>query len=558
MKKYLRPVFLAFLALVFTIGLTFATVELPYRIDGILIDSVRTPDLDTNSSDTSGIQAELFIDHYNLRELGYGAFALMVLLIIVGFASRKTAMAAVGAFAFMLPVFAQFAGVMFFLAGLGVLNVLWLPLLDISFGFQRLGMVIHAPYDLLMWVFRRAGINGYWYIVYFFIGSGLLVFFLGTFVWLAARAGRKKVADLRIYRFSRHPQYAGWILWSYGVYLLLLRALYPKRSWGISGSLPWLLSTLFIIGVAMVEEIRMTSRSGSEYESYRNRAPFLFPMPAFLRKFFSIPLRVFFKKDFPERIREVAFVLSVYGLALLCLSGLFYMGGSGAITLLFRSAEEQSREMEQIAERLDAETGRLARYRLSARLESYGEPATEYFIRLLDSGNPPVRHIAIGILERRSADEAVPHLIEMLNDPVPGIRSQAASALGSIGSKDAVGPLLEIAEGSAGDPPMNAIQSLARLGCEDIIGLIDPLLRSDKKWTRAQAIDALGILGSEKALPKVIEGLGDEYYYARRMAVVALLRIGSDMACPELKKATEDEDWEVRVYAAEALKRLCR
>jgi hypothetical protein len=32
----------------------------------------------------------------------------------------------------MLPAFAQFAGVMFFLAGLGVLNAIWLPILDIT------------------------------------------------------------------------------------------------------------------------------------------------------------------------------------------------------------------------------------------------------------------------------------------------------------------------------------------------------------------------------------------------------------------------------------------
>ena len=101
--------------------------------------------------------------------------------------------------------------------------VLWLPLLDISFDLQRLGMVIHAPYDLLNWLLHSAGIKGYSYIVYFFIGGGLLVFFIGTYAWLSARAGRKKVADMWIYRFSRHPQYAGWIMWSYGVYLLLLQ-----------------------------------------------------------------------------------------------------------------------------------------------------------------------------------------------------------------------------------------------------------------------------------------------------------------------------------------------
>ncbi|HSG27274.1 MAG TPA: DUF1295 domain-containing protein, partial [Candidatus Krumholzibacterium sp.] len=318
--RFLQPLFLAFLAIVFTVGLTFVTVELPYRVDRLIIDNVKTPDLDSQVDDTNRLQTELFIDHYNLRGIGYTVFFLMLVLIIAGFSTRKTGLAAVGALAFMLPVFAQFAGVMFFLAGLGVLNVLWMPLLDISFHLQELGKVIHIPYDILMYLGRLAGFNAYWYIVYFFIGSGLLIFLIGTYSWLSARAGRKKVAGLWIYRLSRHPQYAGWIMWSYGVYLLLLLARYPKRSWGISGSLPWLLSTIFIIGVAMMEELRMLREAGGEYREYRAKAPMLFPMPRLLRRFFSLPLRLMFRKDLPERKREVVAVLTVYTIVMLIIS----------------------------------------------------------------------------------------------------------------------------------------------------------------------------------------------------------------------------------------------
>ena len=267
-----RSIFLVVLALVFTVGLSFASVELPYMVDQAIIDTVPTPGIDSQADEISNIKTDLFISHYHLREIGYACFGAIVLLIGVGFATRKSGMAALGALAFMLPVFAQFAGVMFFLAGLGLLNVLWLPVLDVSFSLSGLGDVIRAPYDLLRWGFAQLGMSGFWIIVYFFIGSGLLIFFLGTLAWLQARAQKENVARSWVYRISRHPQYLGWIIWTYGLYCLILAAQYPRRSWGISASLPWLLSTMVIIGVAMIEELNMRKRHGEEYEAYRRRS----------------------------------------------------------------------------------------------------------------------------------------------------------------------------------------------------------------------------------------------------------------------------------------------
>jgi protein-S-isoprenylcysteine O-methyltransferase Ste14 len=297
-SRIAHTAFLVLLAAVFTIGLTFVTVELPYLIDHALQGAITMPNLDSHVNEMSRLQTELFISHFHLRLIGYVCFALMVAAIIVGFSTRKTGLAALGAIGFMLPVFAQFAGVMFFLSGLGLLNILWLPVLDISYELQRLGLIIRAPYDLLRSLLGAVGVNGYWPIVYFFLGAGLLLFFLGTFAWLSARARKQPVADFWVYRLSRHPQYLGWILWSYGVYLLLLQR-YPKRSWGIDASLPWLLSTLAIIGVAMLEELNMRKRHGAAYETYRRSAPFLFPVPSFFEKIFAFPVRALFKKSEP-------------------------------------------------------------------------------------------------------------------------------------------------------------------------------------------------------------------------------------------------------------------
>ncbi len=587
-RKVFQNVFLIFLAAVFTVGLTFATVELPYRIDKLIQDHVATPGLDSEVDDSSQLQTELFISHYNLRLIGYLAFAVMIFLLVIGFSTLKTCFAAAGAVTFMLPVFAQFASVMFFLSGLGILNVLWLPLLDISFDLQMLGMVIHAPYDLLSWLLGKAGINGYWYIVYFFIGGGALIFFLGTYAWLSARAGRKKVADIWIYRLSRHPQYAGWIMWSYGVYLLLLLARYPKRSWGISASLPWLLSTLFIVGVAMVEEIRMVRLSGAEYGRYRDKAPFLFPMPRFLRRLFSVPLLLIFRKKQPERKREVIAVLSIYASILIVISALFYMDGARRISSLVKPAESLESELSGISQQLEMEEGRRARNHLASRLESYGGAAEGEFLRLIDEGSPEVRFLAVSALEKVGSERAVPRLTGMLEDPDPNIRWKAVKAMGAIVSKslperEASGPAgrTDGTEAEADGKPaplretvtplllarledrenfvrLAALNSLARLGTIEVVERAIPFVQSEHTWLRSGAADALGILGSDDAVGLILPLLEDQTPYVRRRAVIALLRIGSEKACEGLKEATDDEDWETRIYASEASKRLCR
>jgi len=554
-SRALHTAFLILLASVFTIGLTFATVELPYLIDQALQDAVTTPGLDSHANEISLLKTELFIAHFNLRLIGYVCFAAMVLLVTAGFATRRTGLAAVGAFGFMLPVFAQFAGVMFFLAGLGMLNVLWLPVLDISFELQRLGLVIRAPYDLLMWLFRQIGVGGYWPIVYFFLGSGLLLFFLGTFAWLSARARKQDVADFWVYRISRHPQYLGWILWSYGVYLLLLRGMYPRRSWGIDASLPWLLSTLVIIGVAMLEELSMRRRYGEAYETYRRSAPFLFPVPRFVERLFALPTRLFFKKDEPSRKREVAVVLALYAVLLIGASAFFY-GGGASRTAGILSPSRRAAQMEELATRLVEMPNGRAQFFVARELAAFGDPAVDYFVPLLRHEDPGLRELAAEMLIRVPAERAVPALTAALEDSVADVRGDAVNALASTGSAECVEPLLRMLDDPEPWIQRAAVRALAQLGAEEILERAEEGARHPEMWVRASTIESLGILGSEKGLPLVVEGLSDEAPHVRRSAVVALLKIGSPAAREALMRATRDEDWEVRLYAEEALKQL--
>jgi protein-S-isoprenylcysteine O-methyltransferase Ste14 len=455
----------------------------------------------------------------------------------------------------MLPVFAQFAGVMFFLAGLGGLNILWLPVLDISFKLQRLGLVIRAPYDLLMWLLRQAGIHGYWPIVYFFLGTGLLLFFFGTFAWLSARSRNQPVAGFLVYRISRHPQYLGWILWSYGVYLLLLQGLYPRRSWGIDASLPWLVSTMTIIGVAMLEELNMLGRYGETYEAYRRKTPFLLPLPAPLNRLFTLPLRLVFHKRLPERKREVAFLVVFYGVALVGASYLFYAGGWEKAEALFRPSRQAER-MAALAARLEAEPDGRAKFFIAGDLADRGDPAGEYFLAALESEQAEVRKLAADYFRKKPYEKALPALTAALDDPVTDVRVRALKALAAAGARTGVEPMLGMLDDP--DPYIRntALRCLAEMGIEDIVDRAAAVTKDPERWNRMSAVRSLGILGSARAVPALIESLNDEASAVRREAVIALYKIGSPGARDALMAALHDEDWEVRLYAAEAVKSL--
>lgn len=427
---------LLLLAAVFTIGLTFASLEFPYWIDELLQKTVASPGFDSHADQASRIKTELYIQHYHLRTIGYICFGLTIALIVLGFATRRSGLAAVGALAFMLPVFAQFAGVMFFLAGLGALNVLWFPVLDLSFDVQKLGLIIRLPFDLLMWLFRQIGINGYWPLVYFFILTGLLVFFLGTFAWLLARARGSEVADFWAYRISRHPQYLGWILWSYGIYLLLMRMQYPRRSWGIDASLPWLISTMVIIGVALVEELSMRRQFGASYADYQQTAPFLFPVPAFVGKLCLLPLRVLHRQAEPQKRRDVVFLISTYLVIFIGTSALFYTGGLAKVQQALQSSEENLAGIRETIERMISANGR-RRYFVSLELAEMGAQVIPQLLDLMSHEDQEVREYAIELLGGLRSRKAIPLLISSLEDPHEDNRRKAVDALAEIGAPEA-------------------------------------------------------------------------------------------------------------------------
>jgi protein-S-isoprenylcysteine O-methyltransferase Ste14 len=224
--------------------------------------------------------------------------------------SGKRGLASLGSIGFILPIYAYFVMHMSFLAGLQVLTALWLPFWG---DLVKLGDIAYLPYMALVYPFSLMGVDLRRFLAGTFASLGLLIFVLGVLAWFYARLQKKGTADFWIYRFTRHPQYLGWIIMSYGLMLRVSQrqdTLLQQTNPG--ASLPWVLSTLIIVCIALSEEIRMRRLHGPEYERYSSRAPFMLPLPHFLSRALSAPFRLVLRKKRPETGWDLVAAFVIY------------------------------------------------------------------------------------------------------------------------------------------------------------------------------------------------------------------------------------------------------
>jgi HEAT repeat protein/protein-S-isoprenylcysteine O-methyltransferase Ste14 len=611
MKKL---ILLALLAVVFTIALTFASVELPRLLDTFLAKNIDTPDIATGLDAASDYKTDLYLGFTKLRIIGYVCLALIVIMIAIGFITEKSGWSSAGALILFLPVFGHFAATMFFLGGLGFLRLSWLPLLDVSFRMFRLGEVVIWPYEILNKLYELSGLGRWLSLSHLITGLGLFIFFLGTLSWFLARSRKNPMADFGVYKYSRHPQYLGWIIWSYGI-MVQPSGHNIKLCYSLSDSLPWLLSTMIIIGVAMLEEVKMRRSVGESYDRYRGRTPFLFPLPRFLVKASSFPLRRMFGKPYPERKREILTVLAVYAGLLMAISA-FY---GGLVPTPERRAAVDAPRVEELARVLKEADNRTEKREAAGRLIEMGAPAVDPLLALLDDDDPIVRAYSAGALGGLETERVVAPLIALLGDDDSYVRRTAAEALGRTGSAEAVGPLVEALRDTARNMASSAANALGRIRHPDAIPpLIEALFHPEWKAVGAAA-QALGESGATEAVEPLIrcfrevpdcpyhivgqalwklgstqavevwivglkngsfwytrsacaaelgrskpeqgrlplqEALKDEDPHVRRAAVLALMEFGAVKSVDALKEALADQDLEVRIYAREALRKI--
>jgi NAD-dependent dihydropyrimidine dehydrogenase PreA subunit/protein-S-isoprenylcysteine O-methyltransferase Ste14/nitroreductase len=311
------------LAIVYGVGTTFFSLELER-----LVERTVTPRIVT-SSGVAAMNREIqsgidqFMASKHVRAIGYACLVLLVLLTVLGLMTEKRALASLGSIGFILPIYAYFVMHMSFLAGLQILTALWLPFWG---DLVKLGDVAYLPYMILVYPFSLVGVDIRRFLAGFSASLGLLVFVLGVLAWFYARFQRRGTADFWIYRFTRHPQYLGWIVLSYGLMLRVsLRHDTLLQDTNPGASLPWVVSTLIIVCVALSEEVRMRRQHGQEYERYSLRAPFMLPLPGFLAQVISAPFRLVLRKDRPETGWDLVWTFAIYLAVIALLSLPFVM-----------------------------------------------------------------------------------------------------------------------------------------------------------------------------------------------------------------------------------------
>jgi len=314
LRKVLGLLIAVVFSALFTIALIYATVEIPSVVNELLLSVF--PDLWWGGMEPPGAIARV----ESLRTFGYVSFMVTLLLMIIGLIVKRGKLITLCSITLYLPTFSYFAFTMFSLAGIGVLTALWFPLMDLSPLLLRLGEVVHAPFSLLSCLFALIGLDVGFPLCFAFIGVGILFFSLGTATWLYGRFKSFEILDFWIYRYSRHPQYLGFLLWSYGLLLLTPFLSSPRAGYVQPPSLPWLISALTVIGVALHEENMMVKKHCKTYMRYRDNTPFMFPLPKQLSTLITAPVRALLKKNLPENGKEIVYVITIYSIMLVFLS----------------------------------------------------------------------------------------------------------------------------------------------------------------------------------------------------------------------------------------------
>ena len=555
LKKLLQNTGLFFLALVFSLGLMFAFIEIPQLIDKFLQTNVGTPQSDPSYN---ADKIELFYEVFAIRWIGYICLGLIFLMIILGFATKKTSFVWVGGIALFLPVFATFAYSMFYLAGLGLLNVIFFPLQEISLSMIDLGEVVLVPYWILMWFFKLFNWNAHQFLVYAFMISGTLIFVLGVYAWIKVRFANNKVAKHWVYKYSRHPQYLGWIIWSYGLMLFGPTVNNMKKSWGWYGTLPWLLSTLVIIGICFLEEMKMSETAGDNYDEYRKRTPFLFPVPGFLKKIIQFPMVLLIRKNRPETRKEIGLTLTVYTVLLMAFS-FFWVDlqpAGNPNTLSARPYHKEKADL-LITEITREQSRRTRTMEPFKELLSMGPESYPAFYELMEFPDPDVRGFAIQAAGAYQISGAIPILINTLNDSVAGIVDAALRSLVSLKANQAEDELLGMLNNGSEKVKANVLLDvLSNIGCAEIMPYLEESLDDDFWYYRITALKSMMRIDFEKAKPYLYQHLEDEDSNVRREVVYMLLDSLPADAVPHLEKVTHDEDWDVRFYARQAIKQI--
>jgi hypothetical protein len=375
-------------------------------------------------------------------------------------------------------------------------------------------------------------------------------------VWFQSRYQGQKVATSWIYRVSRHPQYLGWILWSYGFILYTPYDRSMKMSWSVPSSLPWLLMTMVIVGICLLEEVRMMERTGGQYAEYRSRSPFLFPLPRWLKQILKAPARLVVRKPYPETPGQV-FRVTLFYTGIFILLSLFWVD----LGLRKSTSPQQEQALVELSELTSGirtmGEDRRGLWREMSQLPAYGDQGTDSLLALAMHTNPIIREFSMQLLARQQVRQGEDMYITNLTDSIWRVRSAATDAVAAIRSGRAVDTLIRVLE----DPALNrnafAIYgALGTIGDPKALPILAEGLEEGPHYDRVAALDAILKIDPAVGISYAIEALQDPEVKVRRNAVMQCILSERPEAIHALEAVTRDPDFEVRFYARQGLKRL--
>jgi HEAT repeat protein len=302
----------------------------------------------------------------------------------------------------------------------------------------------------------------------------------------------------------------------------------------------------------MIEELSMRDKYGEEYDDYRSKTPFLFPMPKWLKTVFKAPMRLVTKERFPQSRKQIAGITIVYTLIFVAISLIW-------VDLGMRDDERHVNLLETdeaIEHWVDIINNTIDRREMSAYfniLGEIGEPAVNQLVMYLASNDPVKREFAANQLGWIKDTAAVIPLIASLEDDVWRVRRSASNALAEIGDHRAADPIFSMmVNSSAGERP-RYYELMGRFGVAEAWPYLVEGLYNEKWYIGNEALHALVDIDAEKAMPYVFEALKDTNYRKRRTAVFILLNLKPSTAVEPLKGVLDDEDFETRFYAQQAI-----
>ena len=552
-RPQLNRIFLFLLAIIFSAGLIFASIELPFLADKWIQHKFNFPGFDQQSSTLHISKAELYFQHLHLNLIGYISLVVLFSIIIIGLLTNKLKLSALGTFALFIPIFGHFTVTMFFLAGLGFLRFLWIPFTDISPIFMHLGDLLLLPHHWLIRFGNWIHIDLHQFLSVFLIAAGVLIFVFGVFAWFNTKLDTGNVVHSKIYKLSRHPQYLGWIIWSYGLYLLPVDA--QKRSWSYPDSMPLLLTIMIIILISFFEEFKMSGKYGQEYLKFKSKTAFMFPLPDGVKRRLKYPLKLLYGR-YQIDTKGKSLVLIGFHTLLIMVGSYIYLTLTQPAYSTWLSRERNERKID------------------------------EYILLLADSEERRQKDIAaMNISEYGNL--ALQPLLDLLKEGDQRTNSMVARTLGEIGDSKVCSPIYEAYKNGRIVADYELIMTIGNLKCyefeEEMLAEIldqDSRVKSYASWylgqikssraaslliadyrqqetfTKIAYLEALGKIADIEATSILISELYSQDRSIVEAAIVGLSNFKSTEAIEALKKFPMRSDWEIRIYADAAIKRI--